>query len=106
MGFQLFLTSLIALFLLSIPLCIMSYEPPAGGAVHGRDAVPAAAAQARGAGHGHDQGLQLHALLHQPHAGHAQEGGREARLVLGRAQVPHRPHDAAVPLQEDCGKGV
>ena len=38
MGFQLFLTSLIALFLLSIPLCIMSYEPPAGGAVHGRDA--------------------------------------------------------------------
>ena len=54
------------------------YEPPAGGAVHGRDAVPAAAAQARGAGHGHDQGLQLHALLHQPHAGHAQEGGREA----------------------------
>ena len=38
MGFQLFLTSLIALFLLSIPLCIMSHEPPAGGAVHGRDA--------------------------------------------------------------------
>ena len=85
MGFQLFLTSLIALFLLSIPLCIMSYEPPAGGAVHGRDAVPAAAAQARGAGHGHDQGLQLHALLHQPHAGHAQGGGREARPVLGGA---------------------
>ena len=82
------------------------YEPPAGGAVHGRDAVPAAEAQARGAGHGHDQGLQLHALLHQPHAGHAQGGGREARPVLGRAQVPHRPHDAAVPLQEDRGKGV
>ena len=40
------------------------YEPPAGGAVHGRDAVPAAAAQARGAGHGHNQGLQLHAFLH------------------------------------------